>query len=135
MRSRAPMWLRFALLLALSPTVFGQITPPTVSFTSPPGLQQGTSRTFLVEGTDLEGAFALVFSEPGMSGKILEVAPVSQSRLALETKVVVVARPYFQDPLKMQAKVEFAAENWVAPGTHQFRIITPHALPAPSRLI
>src|SRR5262249_44610554 len=77
-------------------------------------------------GTDLEGAFALVFSEPGMSGKILEVSSVPESRLALETKVAVVARPYFQDPVKMQAKVEFAAENWVAPGTHQFRIITPH---------
>ena len=126
MRLHAHVLLVVTLLWVVPRTVLGQTTPPTVSFTSPPGLQQGTTGTFVIEGTDLQGASAIVFSEPGVSGKILEVGPVPESKLALETKAAVIAKPYFQDPLKMEAKVELTAEKWVAAGTHQFRIITPH---------
>jgi hypothetical protein len=123
---RSQIVLLFAWLSLLHGTVLGQTTPPTVSFTSPAGLQRGTTGAIVVEGTDLGGASAIVFSEPGVCGKIVEVGPVPESILALEMKSVVVAKPYFQEPLKMQAKVEVTAEKWVAPGTHQFRLITPH---------
>ena len=67
-------------------------------------MQRGTSGVFLIEGTGLAGASEIVFSEPGLVGKILEVGEVPESRLALETKVTVVAKPYFEDPVKMQAE-------------------------------
>jgi hypothetical protein len=123
---RSQIVLLFAWLSLLPGTVLGQTTPPTVSFTSPAGLQRGTTGAIVVEGTDLGNASAIVFSEPGIRGKIVEVGPVPESILALEMKTVVIAKSYFQEPLKMQAKVEVTAEKWVAPGTHQFRLITPH---------
>jgi len=116
-------------------TLIAQTTPPTVSFTSPAGMQRGTSGVFLIEGTGLAGATEIVFSEPGLVGKILEVGKVPESRLALETKVTVVAKPYFEDPVKMQAKVEIRAEDWMATGTHLFRIITPRGSSTPGRLV
>lgn len=127
--------LLLACFVASSGPLLAQTTPPTVSFTSPAGMQRGTTGTFLVEGTGLEGASAIVFSEPGLSARILEVSEVPQSRLALETKVAVVARPYFQDPVKMQARVEIKAEAWMATGTHLFRVITPRGSSTPGRLV
>ena len=128
----------FRFLLSLGITcgsLLAQTTPPTVSFTSPAGMQRGTSGIFLIEGTGLAGASEIVFSEPGLVGKILEVGKVPESRLALETKVTVVAKPYFEDPVKMQAKVEIRAEDWMATGTHLFRIITPRGSSTPGRLV
>ncbi|MCI0419301.1 MAG: hypothetical protein L0312_08795, partial [Acidobacteria bacterium] len=127
--------LPLVLWVAGLATLCAQTTPPTVSFTSPAGMQRGTTGIFLVEGTGLESASALVFSEPGLSARILEVDKVPKSRLALETKVAVVARPYFQDPVKMQARVEIKAEEWMAAGTHLFRVITPRGSSTPGRLV
>src|SRR6185436_11145681 len=115
----------FSLCLVSTGRLLAQTTPPTVNFTSPAGMQRGTSGIFLIEGTGLAGASEIVFSEPGLAGKILEVSEVPESRLALEAKVTVVAKPYFEDPVKMQARVEIKADDWMAAGTHQFRMITP----------
>jgi hypothetical protein len=98
-------------------------------------MQRGTSGIFLIEGTGLAGASEIVFSEPGLTGKILEVSEVPESRLALETKVTVVAKPYFEDPVKMQARVEIKADDWMAAGTHQFRMITPRGSSTLGRLV
>src|SRR5262249_1790289 len=94
-----------------------------------------TTSKFLVEGTDLHGASAVVFSEPGLSGTILEVNPVPEFRLAFETKTTVIAKPYFQDPPPVQAILEVAAEKWTAVGTHRFRIITPHGSSTVGKLV
>jgi len=124
-----------SLCFVSCPPLLAQTTPPTVSFTSPAGMQRGTSGIFLIEGTGLAGASEIVFSEPGLTGKILEVSEVPESRLALETKVTVVAKPYFEDPTKMQARVEIKAEDWMATGTHLFRMITPRGSSTPGRLV
>ena len=129
------MPLILSLCLVSCGQLFAQTTPPTVTFTSPAGMQRGTSHIFLIEGTGLAGASEIVFSEPGMTGKILEVGEVPESRLALETKVTVVAKPYFQDPVKMQARVEIKADDWMAAGTHLFRLITPRGSSTPGRLV
>src|SRR5262245_54493267 len=127
--------LSVCVFLATSCFLLSQTTPPTVSFTSPAGMQRGTSGTFLIEGTGLEGASEIVFSEPGLTGKILEVGRVPESRLELETKSKVVAKPYFEDPVKMQARVEIKAADWMATGTHLFRMITPRGSSTPGRLV
>jgi hypothetical protein len=98
-------------------------------------MQRGTSGVFLIEGTGLENASEIVFSEPGLTGKILEVGEVPKSRLALDTVAAAPVKPYFEDPVKMQARVEIKAEDWMAPGTHQFRIITPRGSSTPGRLV
>lgn len=115
--------------------VWAQTTPPTVTFTTPAGIQRGTTGTFVIEGTDLTGASGMVFSEPGLTAKILSVSEVPPSRVALEPKVVRASRPYFDEPVKVQAKVEISSESWMALGAHQFRIITPHGSSTPGRLV
>jgi hypothetical protein len=122
-------------LIAIPFQALGQTTPPTVTFTTPSGIQRGATATFVVEGTGLEGAKTLVFSEPGLSGKVLEVSPVPTSMSALEPKVVRSSRPYFDDPPAVQARVEISAESWMAPGTHQFRIITPNGSSTAGRIV
>ena len=82
-------------LIAIPLQAWAQTTPPTVTFTTPSGIQRGATATFVVEGTGLEGAKTLVFSEPGLSGKVLEVSPVPTSMSALEPKIVRSSRPYF----------------------------------------
>jgi len=129
----------FSFLLSLCLVSCGhllaQTTPPTISFTSPAGMQRGTSGIFLIEGTGLADASEIVFSEPGLTGRILDVGEVPESRLALETKVTVVAKPYFEDPVKMQARVEIKADDWMATGPHLFRMITPRGSSTPGRLV
>ena len=121
--------------IAIPFQALAQTTPPTVTFTTPSGIQRGATATFVVEGTGLEGAKTLVFSEPGLSGKVLEVSPVPTSMSALEPKVVRSSRPYFDDPPAVQARVEISAESWMAPGTHQFRIITPNGSSTAGRIV
>jgi hypothetical protein len=126
----------FLLASLLIPSaVLSQTTPPTVTFTTPTGIQRGTSGTFVVEGTDLAGATGIVFSEPGLAGKILSVSSVPESRTALEPKVVRPVRSYFDEPPKVQATVQISSEAWMSPGTHQFRVITPHGSSTPGRLV
>jgi hypothetical protein len=120
-------------ILALQ--ALAQTTPPTVTFTTPSGIQLGTTASFVVEGTGLEGATGMVFSEPGLSGKVLEVSAVPQGMLDLEPKVVTSSRPYFDEPVKLQAKVEITAEAWMAPGTHQFRVVTPLGSSTAGRIV
>src|SRR2546426_997798 len=115
--------------------VSAQTTPPTVTFTTPAGIQRGTTGTFVIEGTDLAGATGMVFSEPGLTAKILSVSKVPQSRVALEPKVVRSSRPSFDEPVKVQATVEISSESWMALGAHQFRIITSHGSSTPGRLV
>ena len=42
-------------LLAIPFQAWAQTTPPTVTFTTPSGIQRGVTATFVVEGTGLEG--------------------------------------------------------------------------------
>src|SRR5438552_17556633 len=88
------------LMVAWPQGVSAQTTPPTVTFTTPAGIQRGTTRTFLIEGTDPAGATGRTFSEPGITGKILSVSAVPQTRVALESKVFRSSRPYFDVPAK-----------------------------------
>src|SRR5438093_832514 len=123
------------LMVAWPQGVSAQTTPPTVTFTTPAGIQRGTTGTFVIEGTDLAGTTGMVFSEPGLTGKILSVSEVPQSRVALEPKVVRSSRPYFDEPAKVQATVEIRSDSWMALGAHQFRIITPHGSSTAGRLV
>ncbi|MFN8007826.1 MAG: hypothetical protein U0V70_12515 [Terriglobia bacterium] len=116
------------------PVVLAQTTPPTVSFTTPPGIQKGTTTKLLIEGTDLTGATAIVFSEPGLHGKILSVRDVPKEKAVQDMKPAGGVKPYFEEPVKMEALVEISAQPWMATGTHTFRFITPHGSSTPGKL-
>ena len=93
------------------------------------------SGTFVVEGTDLAGATGIVFSEPGLTGRILSISDVPESKLALEPKAIRTVRSYFDEPANVQATIKIDSEAWMSPGTHQFRVITPHGSSTPGRLV
>jgi pre-peptidase len=134
--ARHTHFFRFLLSLGITcSSLLAQTTPPTVNFTSPAGMQRGTSGIFLIEGTGFENASEIVFSEPGLTGKILEVGEVPSWRLALDNVAAAPVKPYFEDPVKMQARVEIKADDWMAAGTHLFRLITPRGSSTPGRLV
>ncbi len=113
---------------------WAQTTPPTVILTTPPGMQRGTTTTLVIEGTDLTGASAIVFSEPGLSGKILSVNAIPKEKWAPDSKPSTGVKSYFEEPAREEATVEVSAEKWTAIGTHAFRFITPHGSSSPGRI-
>ncbi len=111
-----------------------QTTPPTVILTAPAGIQRGTTTTLVIEGTDLTGASAIVFSEPGLSGRVLSVTAIPKEKWAPDSKPSTGVKTYFEEPARMEATVEVSAEKWTAMGTHLFRFITPHGSSTPGRM-
>src|SRR3990172_263617 len=91
------------ILLQFVSGVYPQTTPPTVAFTTPPGLQRGSTVTVIIEGTDLTGARAIVFSEPGLSGRILSINEVPKEKWVSEAKPTSGVKPYFEEPTRMEA--------------------------------
>ena len=59
-------------LIAIPLQAWAQTTPPTVTFTTPSGIQRGATATFVVEGTGLEGAKTLVFSSLACRARCLK---------------------------------------------------------------
>ena len=51
-----------------------QIRPPVIGNAVPYGLQRGTTTTVTVDGTNLGDADAVLFSHPGLSGRIVSYA-------------------------------------------------------------
>ena len=132
-----PRRFLISLPMVFSIVVFvawAQTTPPTVIFTTPPGMQRGSTTTLVIEGTDLTGASAIAFSEPGLSGRILSVNPIPKEQWAPDTKPSTGVKTYFEEPARMQATVEVSAEKWTAIGTHSFRFITPHGSSSPGKI-
>lgn len=64
--------LPLAALAASAPdTVIGpRTTPPTISTISPMGAPQGATTTFKIDGSNLAGATAAFFSQPGIKARI-----------------------------------------------------------------
>ncbi len=102
----------------------GPIIPPVLARVSPAGLQRGTTATFQLEGRGLIGARALLFDAPGLTAKILNIAPVHEEIKAIRLNVDLDAR--VPQGVKSEGQVEITASKEVEPGLHWFRIQTPN---------
>jgi hypothetical protein len=121
---------RFALVIAIAilaavPSAFGQTAPPTLERVSPTGAQRGTRATVTIQGSNIDGATRIIFSEPGFSASIstIKELPIEKPEMA---KGVVRTDAPIDDKAK---KYELTAVVTIAPdvphGVHTFRLHTP----------
>ena len=66
--------LTLAVFMGAAATADAQIRPPVIANAAPYGIQRGTTTTITVDGTNLGDADAVLFSDPGLSAKIVSVA-------------------------------------------------------------
>lgn len=123
-------WLGMALAASpLQPQTIPQsvdtgkpLIPPAVAKVWPVGIERGKTTTFTMDGRSLEGARAVLFDAPGLSGKVLNVTEqkevIKAPRAGVDTAAAV--------PLgkKSEAQIEVTAKPDVQPGLHWFRIQT-----------
>ncbi|MBI3208112.1 MAG: hypothetical protein HYZ37_04310 [Candidatus Solibacter usitatus] len=124
-----------ALLLLFTTFAFAQkadhptgsrITPPTIRDVAPLGVSRGTTVEMTVEGFNLARATGIVFSEPGIKGRILrikELPDLPDIRLGSNgTPSTIDLGPL---PPRNQVTVELDVEPGVDAGVVKFRLQTP----------
>src|SRR5436305_11146574 len=77
-----------AVLFVLATNLtFAQLTPPTVRGVRPIGAAPGERVTLEISGSDLDGASALVFEDPGVKAEVSASADRVTARVALPKDV------------------------------------------------
>jgi hypothetical protein len=121
-----PMMLASALLAQnVSPTG-NRITPPTIASVSPQGVPRGLATEIVVEGFNLAGATKVLFSEPGVTGKILqikELPDVAERRLGSNGTESTIDLGPLPPRNRLRIELEVSGQAPVAPV--DFRIVTP----------
>ena len=110
---------------AAVPVALAQTAPPTLEKVSPTGAQRGTRVTLRIEGTNIDGATRLVFSETGFSSTIAAIKEVPIEPPEMAKGVVRTDAPIDDKAKKydVTAVVTIAAD--VPHGVHAFRLYTP----------
>ena len=62
------------MFLAAAATAGAQVRPPVIANAAPYGVQRGTTASVTVDGTNLGDADAVLFSDAGLSARIVSVA-------------------------------------------------------------
>jgi hypothetical protein len=62
------------IILACAGTTRGQVRPAVIANAAPYGIQRGTTTTVTVDGTNLGDADSVLFSDPGLSARIVSFA-------------------------------------------------------------
>jgi hypothetical protein len=96
------------------------VIPPTLSRIWPVGMERGTTRTFTVEGRNLEDTIVVLFDSPGLSAKVLNVNELPGATVSMDKFAAAV-------PLGHQysATIEVTAAKDVEAGVHWLRFDTP----------
>ena len=109
-------------------------TPPTISTISPTGAAQGGSTVFKVDGSNLAGASAVFFSQPGIKARITTIetlpAPPENRLGSAGLKSTIDLGPI---PQRNVATVEVEVEAGVEPGPVSLRLLTPLGLTTAAR--
>src|SRR5215510_7356633 len=112
-----------AVILVAAGTAFGQMRPPTISMIAPHGGQRGTTITFAIEGTNLTRASQILFDDPTIKGKIVNVADQGPDKI--ERTPGSTAPPIDDVAVKNQVTVEVSLGANAMVGRHTLRLRTP----------
>ena len=66
--------IALAAFLGAGGAAGAQVRPPVIANAAPYGIQRGTTTTITVDGTNLGNADEVLFSDPGLSARILSFA-------------------------------------------------------------
>jgi hypothetical protein len=111
------------LLLDLS-WLCAQTAPPTLQTVKPTGAQRGTQITLEIEGTNIDGATGLIFSEPGFSTEIAGIKELPMVKRKAPKGVVVTSAPIEDKARKFRVTVRVKIDPDVPVGVHFFRVRT-----------
>ncbi len=96
--------------------------PPTLTSVSPTGIVCGKTIAINVEGSNLTGASRIFFSDPGLTGRILEVkeVPQGEERRTGQNRSIDLG----DRPPKNHVLVEVTAAPETEAGVYRFRLLT-----------
>src|SRR5688572_3933509 len=77
-----------AALAAAAPEAIAQTAPSTLERVSPTGAQRGTRVTIEIQGSNINGATRLIFSEPGLSASVTAIKEVPLEKPVMAKGVV-----------------------------------------------
>lgn len=119
-----PHLLNFALLLVVGAvaTARAQVAPPTVSSISPVGAERGRTIQFIIEGINLKEADRILFSDPGLEGKIVSVTELEPERK--EAMKGATRLPFEDIAIKYRVVAEVKIAPKTAVGRQTFRVVT-----------
>ena len=126
MRYKSARIIGFAIsVVAAAAAAFGQTAPPTLEKVSPTGATRGTRVTLAIQGTNIDGATRLIFSEPGFSSNVTAIKELPIDKPEMVKGVVRTDAPIDDKAKKYEvtAAVTIAAD--VPHGVHAFRLLTP----------
>src|SRR5262245_50276024 len=112
--------------------LYAQVRPPVINNAVPYGLQRGTMATVTVDGTNLSEADAVLFSDPGLSARIVSYAdfgPDVPTRRKEDT-----GPPISDRAQRSVVTLEVTATPSVPTGRHVFRLRTPLGTSTPMSL-
>ena len=112
-----------AVLAALTATAAAQTRPPVLFIATPYGIQRGTSAGLVVEGANIGGTTAVIFTHAGLTATIdeyEEIGPDIRERRPGETGAIIQDRA-----MKGKLRITVTADGSVPVGRHGFRLLTP----------
>ncbi|MDX2269679.1 MAG: PPC domain-containing protein [Bryobacter sp.] len=116
----------FALTLSAQHPTGPRITPPTLSAVSPRGFPRGLTAELTVEGFNLAGASRILFSQPYVTGKILQIKELpdaAERRLGSNgTESTIDLGPL---PPRNRVRIELDIAANAPVGPVDFRLVTP----------
>jgi hypothetical protein len=121
LRGRTCALAAWALLAATGAAA--QVRPASVGRVTPPGVQQGSTITLSLEGTNLADARAVLFDDPALTGRIVtneDLGPDVPERDPEST-----GAPIQDRARKCRLKLEVTVGAKAPLGRHSFRLLTP----------
>ncbi len=112
-----------AILVASGVAALAQVRPPVIANAAPYGIERGTTTTITVDGTNLGDADAVLFSDAGLTARIVSVAdfgPDVPVRRAEDT-----GAPISDHARKSVVTLDVTATRDVPLGRHVLRLRTP----------
>lgn len=117
--------LLLAMLVVDTSAARAQTAPPTLEKVSPTGAERGTRVTLVIEGTNIDGATRVIFSEPGFSTTITGIKELPIETPEMAKDVVRTDAPIDDKAKKYQATAVVTIAADVPHGVHAFRLLTP----------
>ncbi|MBA3441598.1 MAG: hypothetical protein H0T92_17195, partial [Pyrinomonadaceae bacterium] len=110
------------LVIVFVAPVWAQVAPPTVTSVSPVGVARGKTIQLTIEGINLKGADRILFSDPGLEGKVVSIAELDPERK--EAMKGATRLPFEDIAIKYRVVVEVKTASKTLVGRHLFRVGT-----------
>src|SRR5215470_16687518 len=114
--------LLLAMLAVIPARVYAQTAAPTINNITPVGGERGKTITLTIEGINLAGAQRLLFSQSGLTGRVVSVEDLGEEKRQLPKGSTAAPIKDVARRFRVVAEVRIMPET--PPGRHTFRLAT-----------